>query len=161
MSGETTLSPEALNQRILELPKDKQDALRHWFATQALIVEVGGIAEEEWAGLLHWAMEHPFDFSFIDELPTEGEEADAIRETAKSQSELARERLGQKIERNAVEGKGLRKSATKEGLEGELFRRFMNNQLNQGTPGARKRPEDRRGAGAPAQNTKTSKGVRS
>ena len=53
------------------LPEEKREHLRQWFVVQAMIMENLQVSEEEWFGLIYWAMEHPFDFSFVDDFPDE------------------------------------------------------------------------------------------
>ena len=124
-----------------KLPPGRKKGLERWFATQALIIHNLGIEEEKWFGLIWWALENPLDFSFIEEFPEGGGPSQKV-EKGPQEGAAARRFLGADGEKKQVAtgGDGVRKSATKGGLDQELYQRFMANQMRQGPPGARPRP---------------------
>src|SRR5437870_656868 len=51
------------------LPEERRDLVQRWFATQKLIIDNVGISAEEWFRYIQWAMDNPFDFSFVRGFP--------------------------------------------------------------------------------------------
>lgn len=114
------------------LPEDRRDKLQRWFATQKVIIENGGLSEEEWFGYIQWAMDNPFDYSFIHDFPDQPEanpEADSAERG--DGTKAARQLIGGDTAAPAApveDGRGLKDKATSErGLERELFENFMRN----------------------------------
>jgi len=112
-----------------ELPPERQENLKRWFATQKIIIENSGLTEEEWFGHIQWAMDNPFDYGFIKDFPDVPEavtEADAAERS--DATKQARALVGGQVEARAPDGPGIKdKAEAKEGLERELFDRFMQN----------------------------------
>ncbi|MBK6684175.1 MAG: hypothetical protein IPG45_06860 [Deltaproteobacteria bacterium] len=122
-----------------ELPEATQDRLRHWFATQALIISDLGIAEDEWFGLVGWAMEHPWDRSHLEALPASEASKDATEGGGiAKQRAAALDTVGASVSATVATGDGLAQRAQKAqaagaGLEKELYQRFMNQRMNETT----------------------------
>lgn len=111
------------------LPPDRKDNLMRWFATQKIIIENSGLTDHEWFSHIQWAMDNPFDYAFIKDFPDIPElttEADAAERS--DATKKARALVGGQVEARAPDGPGIKeKAAAKEGLERELFDRFMQN----------------------------------
>lgn len=112
-----------------ELPEDRQDKLKRWFATQKIIIENSGLSEEEWFTYIQWAMDNPLDYEFIKDFPDIPEarpEADAAERA--DATKKARQLVGGQVAAVAPDGEGIKDKAKSEGgLEKELFERFMQN----------------------------------
>lgn len=112
-----------------ELPEDRQDKLKRWFATQKLIIENTGLSDEEWFTYIQWAMDNPFDYSFIMDFPDKPEvvgETDAAERGDGTMA--ARNLVGGAVPARAPDGPGLEeKGKSEKGLDRELFDRFMRN----------------------------------
>src|SRR5262245_54207516 len=66
------------------LPEERRDRIQRWFAMQKLIVDNAGIKADEWFRYIQWAMDNPFDYSFVNDFPaTEaaGGKADSAKAT--------------------------------------------------------------------------------
>jgi hypothetical protein len=117
------------------LPEDRRDQVQRWFATQKLIIENAGISPEEWFRYIQWAMDNPFDFSFIQNFP-EKEEAGGAADDAKKQDETrdARQLVGGETKKKPVaDGPGMKEKAKSEKtIEKELFNRFLSEQISKG-----------------------------
>ena len=112
-----------------ELPEDRQDKLKRWFATQKIIIESSGLSEEEWFTYIQWAMDNPFDYAFIHDFP-DVPEADVSTDAAEKSdaTKEARALVGGQVTAQAPDGEGMKDKAQAEGgLERELFDRFMQN----------------------------------
>lgn len=117
------------------LPADRQDALKRWFATQKLIIDNSGQTPAEWFSHIQWAMDHPFDYSFILEVPDIAEPGAAVADAAERTDATrdARNLIGGQVARNAPDGKGItEKGKAERGVERELFDRFMKERLGGG-----------------------------
>jgi hypothetical protein len=122
-----SVSGENLNAMIESfqaLPPDRQDAVKNWMMIQRLIAEHTGVTREEWFGLIQEALDHPLDFSFLEERTTNGEGADL------EQIDGARQMLGDRAAKTALEGKGIVETSKKGALEQELFQRFQLQKIN-------------------------------
>lgn len=111
------------------LPADRQENVKKWFATQKVIIEASGLTPQAWFGYVEWALDHPFDYSFIQAFPApEGDTDGAERADA---SRASRQLVGAETKVSAPEGGGFAKrgSVEKGGLERELFDNFMKNRL--------------------------------
>ena len=112
-----------------ELPEERQDKIRRWFATQKLIIDSSGLSEEEWFTYVQWAMDNPFDYGFIHDFPDIPELApDADEAERTDATKKARALVGGQVSAKAPEGDGIQEKGKSEGgLERELFDRFMQN----------------------------------
>lgn len=117
------------------LPKEQQDNLQRWFATQKVIIDNTGLTPEQWFGYIEWAMDNPFDYSFILDFPADasatlGEDAAQIGDTTRD----ARKLVGGDTKVTAATGEGgLQDKATSDRkVERELFDRFMKERLGGG-----------------------------
>jgi hypothetical protein len=115
----------AMIEMFEKLPPDRQEALANWFGLQRLIAEHAGLTREEWFALLQEALEHPLDYSFIEAAKPGRSEA-----VAQEQIEGARQMLGEKTAKTALEGEGIVESSKKGALEQELFQRFQAQKIN-------------------------------
>lgn len=112
------------------LPAERQENLRKWFATQRVIIEASGLEPEEWFRYVEWALDNPFDYSFIEDFP-EAPSASSLDGAERTDStRRPRELIGGATRVSLPEGEGLRgKAVAKKGLERELFDNFMKNRL--------------------------------
>ena len=120
-----------------ELPAERQENLKKWFATQKIIIDNSGQTPKEWFSLIQWAMDNPFDYSFINDFPDVAESGAGAK--AKDAAEKvdatrgARQMVGGETKHHAPEGKGIQEKATSDkGVERELFDRFMKERLGGG-----------------------------
>ena len=106
-----------------------------WFATQKVIIENTGLEIDDWFRYIQWAMDHPFDYSFIKDFPDvpEGVSASDSAERADA-TKKSRQFVGSETKTNApVSGEGMtEKGKSDKGLERELFARFMADRLGGG-----------------------------
>jgi hypothetical protein len=112
------------------LPEDRREDIEKWFATQKIIIEASGLEPETWFGYVEWALDHPFDYSFIQDFPETGagEARDAAERT--DATRRSRELVGGATRVTAPDGDGMKgKAKAKQGLERELFDNFMKNRL--------------------------------
>lgn len=123
-----------------ELPEATQERLRHWFATQALIIHDLGVAEDEWFALIGWGLEHFGERGHLEALPGTGPEEDgAEASTDGKQRTAALDVVGVPTNSTvATTQDGLAQRAQKattsgSGLEKELYQRFMNQRMNDTT----------------------------
>lgn len=122
-----------------DLPEATQERLRHWFATQALIITDLGVPEDEWFGVIGWAMEHPWDRSHLEALPATAADQDAAEGGGiAKQRAAALDSVGVSSSANVATGDGLARraqgaQAVGSGLEKELYQRFMNQRMNETT----------------------------
>lgn len=118
------------------LPEDRQDALKRWFATQKVIIDASGLTPVEWFSHIQWAMDHPFDYSFIMDFPDAAEGAGVADGTERGDATRgARNLVGaQTVKTAPTEGtKGItEKGKAEKGVERELFDRFMRERLGGG-----------------------------
>jgi hypothetical protein len=115
------------------LPEDRQDKLRMWFATQKLIIDHAGLTPEKWFGHIQWAMDNPLDYSFVNDFPDRGELGGEDSAERTDETRAARELVGGATKVSAPEGDAMPKKAQAEqGLERELFDRFMSGRLGGG-----------------------------
>src|SRR5260370_42689489 len=114
------------------LPEERRDLVQRWFATQKLIIDNAGITAEEWFRYIQWAMDNPFDFSFVQQFP-EKEEAGGASDDARKTDETrdARKIVGADTKKAPIaDGPGMKdKAKSEKGLEKELFSRFMSEQM--------------------------------
>jgi hypothetical protein len=117
------------------LPEDRRDMIQRWFAMQKLIIESSGIGAEDWFRHIQWAMDNPFDYSFVNAFP-EKEGGALAEDSAKATDETraARKLVGGEAKKAPVaDGPGIKEKAKSEkGLEKELFNRFMSESMNKG-----------------------------
>ncbi len=114
-----------------KLPKENQENLKKWFGTQKLIIDNSGLTPLEWFEFVSWALDNPYDYSFINDFPdvpdVSGSKDGAERA---DQTRGARALVGSDTKRSAPDGKGIQeKAGAKKGLERELFDNFMKNRL--------------------------------
>lgn len=112
------------------LPADRQENVKKWFATQKLIIEASGLEPEEWFAHVEWALDNPFDYSFIADFPETG--ASESRDAAEraDATKASRQLVGGETKVSAPDGEGMKtKAKAKQGLERELFDNFMKNRL--------------------------------
>lgn len=115
-----------------ELPKDRRSKVEEWFSIQAVIIESLGIPAEEWFEVVGWAIAHPLDYSFLQNLWREegqagaGDKPDSLSGVAQGD---ARKTIGDlEVRRPAKAGPSMsERAATGNRLEQELFQRFMRN----------------------------------
>ncbi len=114
-----------------ELPEDRQDNIFRWFATQKIIIENSGLEMQEWFAYIEWAMDNPFDYAFINDFPDMPEHevgADAAERADGTKQARALVGGAVAVTGPTADGPGLKdKAKAKEGLERELFDRFMQN----------------------------------
>lgn len=111
------------------LPEDRRENVRKWFATQKVIIDASGLTPEQWFGYVEWALDHPFDYSFVQAFPETGE-ASADGAERQDGTRASRELVGGQTKVSAPSGDGLKgKSQASGGLERELFDNFMKNRL--------------------------------
>jgi hypothetical protein len=117
------------------LPEDRRDLVHRWFATQKLIIDNSGITVEDWFNHVQWAIENPFDYSFVMNFPDK-EEAGGPADNTKTTDETqrARQLVGAQPHTARTEASPtIKDKATSErGLEKELFSRFMSEQMKKG-----------------------------
>jgi hypothetical protein len=139
-----TFDKERWMKAFESLPKERQEELSQWFATQILIMENLGIQEPEWFALIGWALDNPLDFSFMDEFlgQSTAEAAGDRREGAETAKAAALKTVGGQPEKNVATGAGLKEKAVSPGLDRELYQRFMADRLNErpGRPRPKKPP---------------------
>lgn len=113
------------------LPEDRQEKLKMWFATQKIIIENSGLSPEEWFGYIEWAMDNPFDYSFVKDFPDTAEAADEDSAARSDETRGARDFIGADGARKPLaDGPGITEKAKSEKkLERELFDEFMKNRL--------------------------------
>ncbi len=116
-----------------KLPEERQEQLKLWFSTQKIIIDNSDLTPEDWFQYIEWALDNPFDYSFIEDFP-DVEAAGASDTTQKDDTTRgARELVGAETKKNAPQdGEGIQKKAKKEGIERELFDQFMKNHLGSG-----------------------------
>lgn len=117
------------------LPKEQQDNLQRWFATQKIIIDNTGLTPEQWFGYIEWAMDNPLDYSFILDFPAEGAGVDAEDEAQIGDTTRdARKLVGGETKVSAATGEGgMQDKATSDRkVERELFDRFMKERLGGG-----------------------------
>ncbi len=108
------------------LPADRKDNLYRWFATQKVIMEASGLKTDEWFGYIQWAMDNPFDYSFIHDFPEVAESAVGDAAERSDATRSARQLVGGTVKVAAPDGKGMKEKATSnQALERELFKNFM------------------------------------
>ena len=115
------------------LPEDRQENIKKWFATQKIIIENTGLSADEWFRHVQWAMDNPFDYSFILDFP-EQTEHDVGKDSAERTdvTKGARDLVagGKADPKKAPDGPGIGDKAQAEGrLERELFSNFMKGRL--------------------------------
>jgi hypothetical protein len=119
-----------------ELPAERQENLKKWFATQKVIIDNSGQTPKEWFSLIQWAMDNPFDYSFINDFPDGAEIGVKAKDAAEKVDTTrdARQMVGAQVNRSAPDGKGIQEKAGSEkgGVERELFDRFMKERLGGG-----------------------------
>jgi hypothetical protein len=117
------------------LPEERRDLVQRWFATQKIIIENTGISPEDWFRYIQWAMDNPFDFSFVKDFP-EKEEGVASADSAKKTDETAgaRHLVGADTKKTPLaDGPGIKdKAKSEKGIEKELFNRFLSEQISKG-----------------------------
>ncbi len=128
---------DAINEWIKafeKLPEDRQETLRKWFATQKVIIENSGLSPEEWFAYVQWAMDNPFDYSFVKDFPDRAD--DGTGDSAKREDETRTARAmvgGEHAVTPLAGGEGVAEKAKSEKpLERELFDEFMKNRLGGG-----------------------------
>lgn len=111
------------------LPPDRQENVKKWFLTQRVIIEASGLTPEAWFAHVEWALDHPFDYSFIQDFPAEGGAEDGSESTAALNA--SRRLVGADTRVAAPQtGAGVaKKGGAAKGLERELFDNFMRNRL--------------------------------
>lgn len=113
-----------------ELPKERQDKLYRWFATQKIIIDSSGLTEAEWFGYVQWAMDNPFDYAFINDFPDMPDAGATTADGAEraDATKKARALVGGQVQARAPDGPGIKdKGKSDKSLERELFDRFMRN----------------------------------
>ncbi len=117
------------------LPEERRDMVQRWFAMQKIIIESSGISGEDWFRHIQWAMDNPFDYSFVNQF-TEKDGPQAAADSAKASDETraARKLVGSDGKKAPMQdGPGIKEKAKSEkGLEKELFARFMAESMNKG-----------------------------
>ena len=117
------------------LPEERRDLVQRWFATQKLIIENAGISAEEWFRYVQWAMDNPFDYSFVMNFPDKEGAAVGADSAAKVDETRAAQKLvgGDTKKAPLADGPGMKEKAKSEkGLEKELFNRFMTDRIPKG-----------------------------
>lgn len=134
MSDEAHEVIEGWMEAFQSLPADRQDKLRMWFATQKLIIDHSGLSPEAWFGYIQWAMDNPLDYSFVNDFPDRDDLSGADSAERSDATRAARELVGGTTKfSGAPEGEDISKKAqAKQGLERELFDRFMSGRLGGG-----------------------------
>lgn len=114
-----------------ELPEERQDDLKRWFAMQKIIIEASGLTPEEWFGHVEWALENPLDYSFIQDFPDEEVDlSNAKDETEEDSAAAPRAFVGRDVDKKPlVRGEGVKKMKNGGGLERELFANFMSKHI--------------------------------
>ncbi len=111
-----------------KLPAERQDKIHRWFATQKIIIEHTDLTVDEWFGHIQWAMDNPFDYSFILDFPDEAADGGEDAAEVGDDSRDARELVGGQTARNAPDGPNIADKSKAGGqLERELFDDFMKN----------------------------------
>ena len=115
------------------LPEDRQENIKKWFATQKVIIDNSGLSANEWFTYIQWAMDNPFDYSFILDFP-EPVEHDVNADSAERSDTTkdARDLIagGKADPKMAPDGPGIQEKAQSEqSLERELFSNFMKGRL--------------------------------
>ena len=118
-------NPDAMIEMFETLEPDRQQAVAEWFMIQRLIAEHAGISREEWFGFIQQALQHPMEFGFLEGGKQESVEGDDLEKI-----EDAREKLGEKTAKTALEGEGIVEASKKGGLEQELLQRFQAQKIN-------------------------------
>lgn len=117
------------------LPEERRDLVQRWFATQKVIIENAGITAEEWFRYIQWAMDNPFDYSFVQAFPDKEVEGGARDSAAKVDETRKAQRLVGADTKKAplADGPGIKEKAkSSQGLEKELFNRFMTDRISKG-----------------------------
>jgi hypothetical protein len=116
-----------------KLPEDRQDKLKKWFATQKIVIENSGLSPVEWFSYIEWAMDNPFDYSFIQDFPDNPDEAKSDSAARTDETRTAREMVGAAGAKTPLVGEGVAEKAKSEKkLERDLFDEFMKNRLGGG-----------------------------
>ena len=128
---------DAINEWIKayeKLPEDRQEKLKKWFATQKIVIENSGLSPDEWFRYIEWAMDNPFDYSFVKDFPDKAEEAGGDSAARNDETRSAREMVGAEGAKTPLaSGEGVAEKAKSEKkLERELFDEFMKNRLGGG-----------------------------
>lgn len=111
------------------LPEAQQENVRRWFATQKIIIDASGLEPREWFGYVEWALDHPFDYSFIQDFPDSGAAAKDGAER-RDETRRSRELVGGQTAVSMPSESGLKdRGRSARGLERELFDNFMKNRL--------------------------------
>lgn len=112
------------------LPPDKRENVEKWFATQKIIIEASGLEPQAWFGYIEWALDNPFDYSFIQDFPDVGTGTEDEAERTDG-TRSARQLVGGETRVAAPDAdEGMAKKASaKKGLERELFDNFMKNRF--------------------------------
>lgn len=113
------------------LPPDRQESLKQWFAVQKIVIDNAGLTAEEWFAQIAWAMDNPFDYSFILDFPENPVDSPTADKAEASETiRDAKKLVGGTTKQTAVaDGPGMGDKAQKEGLDKELFNRFMKDHL--------------------------------
>lgn len=115
------------------LPEDRQDNLKRWFATQKIIIDNSGLTPLEWFEHVQWAMDNPFDYSFVLDFPEQAEHdvgADSAERTDATRGARDFVAGGKAAPKVAPDGPGIQDKAQSERkLERELFSNFMKGRL--------------------------------
>ncbi|MEL7369478.1 MAG: hypothetical protein AAFN74_11235 [Myxococcota bacterium] len=116
-----------------ELPEDRQDNLKRWFATQKIIIENAGLSANDWFLLVQWAMDNPMDYSFILDFPEQAEHDPELDSSERSDATKGARDLiagGKADPKVAPDGPGIKEKAqSSKTLERELFSNFMKGRL--------------------------------
>lgn len=118
-------------QAFQTLPTARREALRQWFSTQELIIEHSGQSASSWYQLIQWAMEHPGDYSFVEAFPAPPPDTQQPDRAERGDAtEQARVFVGGEAGWAAPATEAISdKARSEEGLERELFARFMAGRL--------------------------------
>lgn len=117
------------------LPEERRDMVQRWFAMQKIIIENSGIQSEDWFRHIQWAMDNPFDYSFVNQFAEkDGPNVAADSAKASDETRAARKLVGNEGKKAPLaDGPGIKEKAKSEkGLEKELFSRFMSESMNKG-----------------------------
>jgi hypothetical protein len=134
--SENGLSPgeqkqaDAWMDAVGQLPKPRQEAVAIWMEMQGFIVQNLGVPPDEWLGYVQWALENPFDYSFVEEFPDDGTyELTEDSATIGDATEAARNVVGSKAAKNVATGDGIQGKRKTDGIDKELFNRFMSQHM--------------------------------
>src|SRR5262245_22003729 len=98
------------------LPEERRDMVQRWFAMQKIIIENSGISAEHWFRHIQWAMDNPFDFSFVQQF-SDKDSPQAASDSAKATDETraARKLVGGEAKKAPVaDGPGIKEKAKSE-----------------------------------------------